>query len=376
MLRTGILAMAIFAAMVAATVSVAQAAFDAATYRTLNDALVEDHIVPRYAKLAEATARLNTLAERICDMPSSMSISDLRKAAIAAQDAWQQVQHIRFGPVEQDMRSTRIAFWPDVRKRIDRDLGEILHARNRESFMPERFPQESVVIQGFPALERLLFGKDAGRLLVDGTVDAHFRCAMVHAIAANLAAMSKAIYSGWTQGDDSYANAVSNAGAEFGIYPKAEEATLDMFKSLHAAVEMVADHKLGRPMGDSVEHAQPTRAESWRSRRSLENIRRNLEAAQAMYLGENGSGSKGFSRVVREVAKDRKLDDLLRRAFAQTLATANSIDMPLSQAVKEPAERAKLVKLKTEATALKTILAKQLTAALGIPLGFNALDGD
>lgn len=372
MSRTAILALIVLAV----TAGVAQAAFDRESYRTLNDALVEDHIVPRYAKLAEATARFSTLAEHICEMPSSMSVADLRKATVAAQDAWQGIQHIRFGPVDRDMRATRFEFWPDVRNRTGRELAEILHDRNRKSFTPEQFPRESVVIQGFPALERLLFGKDAGRLLVDGTVDAHFRCAMVRAIAVNLAAMSRAIYSEWTQGDDSFANVVSNAGAAFALYPKAEEATLDMVKSLFGAVKMVADQKLTRPLGDSAANARPKRAESWRSGRSLDNIRRNLEAAQAMYLGENGSGTRGFSRMVRDVAKDKELDDLLRRAFAQTLATANSIEMPLSQAVKEPAERAKLVKLKTEASALKTILAQRLTAALQIPLGFNALDGD
>lgn len=356
--------------------NMARAAVDAETYKTLNDALVEEHIVPRYAKLAEATSQFNALAEHICEMPSTMRVADLRQAAIAAQNAWQMVQHIRFGPIERELRSTRFAFWPDVRDRTGRELAEILHARDRTAFEPGRFPRQNVVIQGFPALERLLFDKNAGRLLVDGTVDAHFRCAMVRAIAANLAAMSKAVYVEWTQGNNSYANIVAKAGGEFGVYPKAEEATLDMFKSLHAAIEAVADHKLARPMGASADRAKPKRAESWRSGQSMDNIRRNLEAAQAMYLGENGSGTKGFSTVVRNVAKDKELDDLLRRAFTQTLATANSITMPLRQAVKDPVERAKLATLKTETTALKTILAQRLTVALGIPLGFNALDGD
>lgn len=372
MFRTGILAIA----LLVAAGNMARAAIDAATYRTLNDTLVEEHIVPRYAKLAEATSQFNTLAEHICEMPSSMSVADLKKAAIAAQDAWQMVQHIRFGPVEQDMRSTRFAFWPDVRNRTGLELAEILHARDRGAFTREQFPKENVVIQGFPALERLLFGKDSGRLLVDGTVDAHIRCAMLRAIAANLAAMSKDVYTDWTQGNDSYANIVAKAGSEFGVYPKVEEATLDLFKSLHGAVEAVADHKLARPMGESADHAFPKRAESWRSGQSMNNIRRNLEAAQAMYLGENGSGTKGFSSVVRNVAKDKDLDDLLRRAFAQTLATAKSVELPFGEAITNPVERAKLAKLKIEAGALKTLLAQRLTAALGIPLGFNALDGD
>jgi predicted lipoprotein len=44
--------------------------------------------------------------------------------------------------------------------------------------------------------------------------------------------------------------------------------------------------------------------------------------------------------------------------------------------VSDPAERAKLETLKKEAGALKALLAQRLTAALAIPLGFNALDGD
>jgi len=354
----------------------AHAAYDPDVYRALNDALVEDHIVPRYAQLAKATAEFNAIAKSSCDMPSSMRLTNLKDAALAAQDAWQAVEHIRFGPVEQEMRSTRFNFWPDVRDRTGREVADILHSRKRSEFKPENFPNANVVVQGFPALERLLFSKDAGKLLVDGTVDAHFRCSMVRAIATNMSAMAAAIYAEWTEGDDSFAKIVSRAGGEFALYQKAEEATLDMFKSLHGAVEIVADHKLARPMGDSIKDAHPKRAEAWRSGRSLDNIRRNLQAAQAMYLGADGSGNGGMSKFVREVAEDAELDDLLRRAFAQTLATADSIRLPLGAAISDPMERAKLAQLKTEAAALKTILAQRLTAALGIPQGFNALDGD
>jgi predicted lipoprotein len=354
----------------------AEAAFDKAEYRKLNDSLVAEHVVPRYAHFAQAAMQFVALAKEACDMPSSMRTTDLRKAALATQDAWQSVQHIRFGPIAQDMRSTRLEFWPDVRNRTGRELAEVLHARDKAILTAGKFPDVNVVAQGFPALERLLFGKDAARMLGDGTVDAHYRCALSHAIAANIATISGKVLMEWTEGDAAFARAVASAGDEFALYPKAEEATLDLFKSLHGAIELVVDHKLARPMADSIAHAQPARAEAWRSGRSLENIRLNLAAAQAMYLGEDGSGKSGFSRFVRDVAKDAELDDLLRRAFAQTLATAGTVKMPLGQAVRDPQERAKLETLKTEAQALKTILAKRLTAALAIPLGFNALDGD
>jgi predicted lipoprotein len=91
-----------------------------------------------------------------------------------------------------------------------------------------------------------------------------------------------------------------------------------------------------------------------------------------MYLGEGG---EGFSALV-VAAGDKKLDDLLRRAFRQTLASAHSIDVPLADAVRDPARRSAVEKLAREAKALRALLAQRLTVAIGVPLGFNSMDGD
>lgn len=354
----------------------AQAAFEAAEYTTLNTALVRDHIVPRYENFAKAATQLAAVADDACGMPSPGSVAALRQATLVAEGAWQSVQHIRFGPIERDSRASRLEFWPDVRDRTSRALSQALMDGDKSQLTPEAFAAAPVVVQGFPALERLLFEPDATKRLSDGTVDAHFRCDLIRAISANIAAIAEAVLNAWTVGDDSFAAAVENAGGEFSLYPKVDEATLQLFKSMHAALEIVADHKLARPLGESIDSARPKRAESWRTGQSLEYIRRNLRAAQAMYLGEDGSGARGFSWFVREVAKDAALDDLMRRAFAQTLATADSVTVPLTEAVADPTERAKLEQLKTEVTALKTLLGRRVTAAAAIPLGFNALDGD
>lgn len=362
-----------FAALLIVVASPAGAEYDAAAYRRLNERLVASHVVPRYARFAEAAAMLDGEAGKACGAVSPAAVAGLRAAALAAQDAWQAVQHIRFGPIEQEMRSTRLAFWPDIRNRTGRELEALLKARDAAVLAPDVFARANVVVQGFPALERLLFDADAERLLTAGGAEARYRCALVQATAGNIAAIAAAVHKEWVEGADSYTAAVARAGGEFARYRTPQEATLDLFKSLHAAVELVADHKLARPLGESLAAARPKLGESWRSGRSLDNIRRNLEAAQAMYLGEDGDG---MSKFVREIAKDAALDDLLRRAFAQTTATARSVAMPLAKAVADPKERASLETLKTEAAALKAILAQRLTAALAIPLGFNALDGD
>ncbi len=84
----------------------------------------------------------------------------------------------------------------------------------------------------------------------------------------------------------------------------------------------------------------------------------------------------GFGTFVREVSGDAELDALLTRAFAQTRQTAESIDAPLETAVGDPTLRPTVEKLAAEAAALKALLVQRLNVALGIPVGFNALDGD
>ena len=71
-----------------------------------------------------------------------------------------------------------------------------------------------------------------------------------------------------------------------------------------------------------------------------------------MYLGEGGG--EGFSALV-VAAGDKKLDDLLRRAFQQTIATAQSIKGPLADAVRDPARRPAVEKLARETKALRDL---------------------
>jgi predicted lipoprotein len=223
-------------------------------------------------------------------------------------------------------------------------------------------------VQGFPALERLLFDEGAGERLLAGDAQARYRCALISAITKNMQDMAAGVLAEWRDGEDAYAGVMAHPGSDNAYYHDDKEATLDLFKSLHTAVELVADHKLRRPLGESAAEAKPRLAESWRSGRSLHNIQLNLAAAREMYLA--------FGSYLRDTAKAGELDALLARAFDQTIATADSIAVPLEQAVANPAQRPAVEKLLVETTALKQLLAEKLPPALGIPLGFNALDGD
>jgi predicted lipoprotein len=123
------------------------------------------------------------------------------------------------------------------------------------------------------------------------------------------------------------------------------------------------------PLGANPAEANPRRAESWRSQRSLRNIGLNLEAAEALYL-------TGYSVILRADAKTAPLDDEIRRAFALALQAARAVDQPTGDALQSTAQRPALERLLAAASELKRLLGDPLPTAVGLSLGFNSLDGD
>lgn len=340
---------------------------DAAALATVNRVIVDHQMIPAYRAFANAGGGLVGAADGYCSDPAKQPLAPLRAAFHAVSDAWQGIQNYRFGPSEVLMRASRIFFWPDPRDNVGRQLAEFLVKPDPASLEPARFAQESVAIQGLPALERLLFGDEAVAALAAGDDQAARRCGTIRAIAANLAEMGTGMVAQWTTGTPPYRQFLLQPGSDNALYRSESEATVELFKGLFLAVEMVADRKVTPALGADVTGAKPRLLEQWRSGRSLHNIIVDLQTAQTIY-------SIGMAPYLD--SHDKALKALLDKAFAQTLATAQAIPGQLDQAVADPAARPAVETLVREAAALKALLAQRLTVALGIPLGFNALDGD
>ena len=136
---------------------------------------------------------------------------------------------------------------------------------------------------------------------------------------------------------------------------------------------VLVDVKLKPVVGESSETAKPELAESLISGRSMANIRQNLLALRAMYLGESDDG---FSALVTTHGDDAELDRLIRKAFAVTIETTYQLQSPLSEAVVHTDNRQHAEKLLLQTRALKQIIRDRLASKLGLAVGFNALDGD
>ena len=331
-------------------------------YARVNESLVENHVLPRYARLAEATADFAEAAKTFCAGGPETDPARLRGAFDDAMGAWMGVHHLRFGPATYFDRAQRFHFWPEARGKVARALDRAL-ALDDAALMPERLARASAAVQGFPAAERLIFDE---RYLADRK-----GCRLLLAVSGNLRRMAAGILADWTGGALPFRLIVARPGPDNGVFRDHREATLAFFRSLHDGLQFIVDVRLKPVLGAGPESARPHFAESRPSGRSAQNVVDSLAALGALYLGEGGPGLGALSASV-----DPKLDRLMKKAFRATLKSARSVVLPLEQAAKDPALRPKASKLLLQSRALKQIVRDRLAKALGLAIGFNALDGD
>lgn len=331
-------------------------------YRRLETDVARHHIAPRYARLAEAAGALDDAATAFCAGSRDSSLDPVRDAFRGALDSWMAVQHIQFGPIEADNRAFRLHFWPERKNAVGRHLGRLLAARDAAALAPGRFADGSVAVQGFPALERLLFDAEAEARYRDAEAGA-FRCAVSRAITANVRGIADDLAREWSA-------RTAQAGA-----PGADAAEIarQLVGSLQYGLRLVSDLKLGKPLGPAVGQHRPKRAETWRSGRALANVQTNLRALRALYRGDGGRGIEG---VIRDDVGDAETADALARAFDTVVADAEAAVPPLAEALADPSRRIKLDSLKGRIDGLNALVGVRLAPALGVVAGFNSLDGD
>ena len=342
--------------LVIAAVRPAAAAPD---YAALNRALTDGAVIPAYRSLAETTAALRDASEARCDAASPATLEAAKAAFGRAMDAWQHAQPVSFGPVKTDSRDVRIEFWPDKRGTGTRQVRRALAAKQPDLVAPGGLKGKSVALQGLVTYERLLY---------DHADDA-YACRFATAIARFQAEIAAAIVADWTK-TGGYRETMLTAGGGNAQYADAKEAATDFLKSVATALDRMIDQKLERPLGDSRADSFGTRAESWRSGRSLENVAAGLDMLGLMF------STPGGFRDQLAAAGAGPLGDGMVRLFGEAAAAARAIPLPLSKAVADETVRPQVEKLLDDLQGLRTLVRNPVADELGIVIGFNSLDGD
>jgi predicted lipoprotein len=322
----------------------------------LVDRLVSEYIVPRYAALSAAADAQEDVWGQFCVRPMPAGFEAARQAYRRTADAWSEIELIRYGPISEEFRVDRLNYWPERKNATARALKALLGKEGTSDLGPGAFAENSVAVQGLPALERLLFdGENPAAAFLDGSGAAKRSCAVGQAIAANIARIVRHVLADWTAGPDSLAARLEDPAL-------AKEAAGRLATDLVSLFTIIRDIKLEPVLGRDAASARPKSAEAWRSGRSARALALNLEAALAV------------TRIIME-GQDEEVPTLVHM-LDSARSIAESLPSDLGALAASPKDRGQLVLLLDAVTFARDRALADIPAALGVTVGFNSLDGD
>ena len=324
--------------------------------------VVEQWLLPRYDALLAATSAQKEAWNAFCASPSAAGLEQLKQRFAATSNAWASVEFITFGPVMLSLRPDRFNLFPERRNAVGRSLTELIADPTDERLAPQRFARLSAAAQGLPALERLLYDEGAAQALLAGP-EAARRCQIGQAIGVNLDTMAGEIRQGW--GDRSHGLLAQLLAGKTDpvFFPDPSALLSQIVTDLAGAYQRVVDQRLLAVLGKSPDEAKPLLADRRRSGLSKATIAAMITSADdlAVLL------SKGI---------DTKGQAVIAAATDAAAKAAQALPDDIGTAATTPQGRKTLESAAATFKAAQAKVADPLASGLGVPLGFNALDGD
>jgi predicted lipoprotein len=308
-------------------------------------------------------------AKTLCENPSPRTLTAARDAARGAMLTWGRIEHIRFGPITDQQRFDRLMFYPDPRGIAAKQIDRLLKRRDESALAPQRLAGASVAIQGFAAIDRVLFGKGSdalGSASGDG-----FRCRYVEALANGVAQIATDTWSQWA---GPYGKTWLSPGTGNGAFLTAKETTQALFRSYITEIGVVRLQRLVPMLGGSTKAGGPAPPLFPESKLGLPYLIANIEGAHEL-LDQSGftdpalaSGDK--ERAAAELLASVGTDlSFAGRAGNSALAVARDV-------FGNTAARDKLAPMLFSLKNAEETGRAALSDLTGLSLGFNSLDGD
>lgn len=320
------------------------------------------HIVPRYKALARSTARLSSSVVELCASESDVVLSTkVRKRFRSAYLDWAEIQHIKFGPVSFLKRLERIEYWPDKHNSSGRQVRNLLQVTdNGITFTPAQFEKKSVAIQGFTALERMLFPKNG--------IITPSHCTLAQNITLNLDSIATVLDENWRLSPVEYANEFALADRDSGTYSSSDEVATILANALATQLLVIAEYKLGRALPkEEGGRTYERQMEAWRSELSMDMMIASLKSLHALH-------KRAFRPQL--VRRNKVLNQQIEQQFSALVTIAKKIRKPMIKLIKSDDGIAQIKDLKQRVERLEALVRNDLFSELGFAARFNSLDGD
>lgn len=323
-----------------------------------------DHFVrPAYVNLLAGASTLREAVDTLCTSPSEAGLEMARARFGVAVEALSATEIIRFGPITEHNRLERQLFWPDRKGTGLRQVQAAIASDDTDVTDAKTLAGKSVAMQGFGALEFVLFGTGAEAL---AGRDAAHRCRYGLAISENLENIAASVSTNWSSAHK-FAETWTEPGND--VYRDEQEALTELLEVFVNGLELVRDVRLNGFLGADPAGDKPRSALFWRSGLTVDSLAGNLAAMQALF-----DASQLADLLPTETQwLPQSIDFEFRNAARVTQALRGK---PVADILADPTLRAKLDYLRVVTTSLSDLIGRQMTGQLGITAGFSSLDGD
>ncbi len=301
----------------------------------------------QFDEFRHATAAQSATVAAWC--AESAPRADAEDAFRAAYLAWAPLDNYQFGPVEKRGAALAVGFWPDPKGFVRRGLRALIAEPEPRRRDPSVVAAHSAAVQGFPALERLLYGETSD-------------CPAMIGISAHLAETAELLHEDWF-GPAGWADLARSAGPANPVYRTPDEFTKELYTAVNSGLQRIVDARLRRPLG-TPERPRPRQTEAWRSGLSLDLIRARLDGLAELIRS-------GFAGDLFEPKRSWVL-----RVFRQLDRRVAGLEQPLHVAVSDPDGRSRVETLRNRVRYLMRQLAEDIGPGLGVDTGFSSADGD
>ncbi|MFH1794042.1 MAG: imelysin family protein [Pseudomonadota bacterium] len=324
--------------------------------------VIDGFVVPTTGSFVRSTAELAASVGALCDNPGNDTLTASRTAFATALDDWGHVSVLRFGPLAADGRFEKLFFWPDARG-IGLKQVQGLLAANNPGEIASGLAGKSAALQGFPALEFTLHGTGSESLAAGDS----WRCSVASAIASNIAALAATVAREWSAGTPF---AASFSAPADGKEPYRTEAEVqgEIVKALATALQFIRSAELAPPLGEAPEKANGKRTPMWRSGLTVPIITAQIGATRRLLV------AAGYEQNLPE---DRRyIASSIRFELDNAIRTLGQVEGPVEQTFGTEPDRGRFAFAELALHHAGELVTRDLAAALGLTMGFNALDGD
>ncbi|MGX5849442.1 imelysin family protein [Mesorhizobium sp. PL10] len=325
---------------------------------------IDGFVRPAYASLHDHTGNLAKAMDTLCQSPSRGNLDAAHAEFSATVAAWSSAEIIGFGPIKENNRLERMLYWPDRKSIGLKQVQAALAGKDPTAADPALLAGKSVAMQGFGALEFVLYGDGSEAL---AGKDDPYRCAYGAAVAKNIETMAAEVDAAWKK-PDGFAALWANPGPDNALYRDGTEAVNELVGVFINELDMVRDVRLKGFLGVKPEGDKPRQAIYWRSQNTGLSLAGNLSGIDTLF---------GASKLGDALPEDaRWMAESIHIQLTNGIATAKSIQGPINKALADPAEREKLEHFALITSSLSGLIGTRLTAEFGLTAGFSSLDGD